>query len=213
MPEKSFSELNANDIPKGYAKGYKAIVPMIETQIFLPWLTNQLKNDGVQFETEIVTNLTALSHRFDIVVNCTALGAKELCNDNAIFPVRGQVILLEPNIIDYIFLDNQSPTYIVLRKDATIVGGTYEEHIFDETTNEKTLTEILNKATAIMPILKTKKEIGHWAGLRPYRETVRLEQEQNIIHNYGHGGSGFTLSFGCAEAVKKIIEENFKLQR
>ena len=50
--------------------------------------------------------------------------------------------------------------------------------------------------------------IGSWAGLRPYRSEVRVEREEgtNIIHNYGHGGSGFTLSFGCAEEVANIVD-------
>jgi len=44
-------------------------------------------------------------------------------------------------------------------------------------------------------------------GLRPFRRSgVRLERDQLpdgriVIHNYGHGGSGFTLSWGCAREV------------
>ncbi len=44
-------------------------------------------------------------------------------------------------------------------------------------------------------------------GLRPFRKLgVRLEREQLhdgriVIHNYGHGGAGFTLSWGCAREV------------
>jgi D-amino-acid oxidase len=44
-------------------------------------------------------------------------------------------------------------------------------------------------------------------GLRPFRKSgVRLERDQlrdgrAVIHNYGHGGGGFTLSWGCAREV------------
>jgi D-amino-acid oxidase len=33
-----------------------------------------------------------------------------------------------------------------------------------------------------------------------------LKKENNIIHDYGHGGSGFTIAFGCADEVVKLIE-------
>ena len=47
-------------------------------------------------------------------------------------------------------------------------------------------------------------------GLRPLRPAnVRLERETGtrIIHNYGHGGSGVTFSWGCAEEVAETIEQ------
>lgn len=46
-------------------------------------------------------------------------------------------------------------------------------------------------------------------GLRPGRPTVRLEAERRdgglLVHNYGHGGAGLTLSRGCASAVLALI--------
>ncbi|MFI7689794.1 FAD-dependent oxidoreductase [Nonomuraea sp. NPDC049655] len=48
------------------------------------------------------------------------------------------------------------------------------------------------------------------AGLRPYRtHSYRLEGEELgdrfVIHNYGHGGGGITLSWGCAAAVRDMV--------
>ncbi|MEO8713061.1 MAG: FAD-dependent oxidoreductase, partial [Parafilimonas sp.] len=71
------------------------------------------------------------------------------------------------------------------------------------------IERLLNNAYSVFPELKQQKVIGSWAGLRPYRNEVRLEHEAgtNIIHNYGHGGSGFTLAFGCAEEVASIVSK------
>ncbi len=205
MPESSYSILSENEIPNGYEKGCKAIVPLIETQIFLPWLMNQIKAKGANIFQKEITDLKELENNFDVVVNCSALGARQLCNDASVIPFRGQVVLLEPGFPNYIFLDNQTPSYIVPRKDATILGGTYEEGVFEATTEEASLNEILQKAYNILPALKERKVIGSWAGLRPFRNLVRLEREGNVVHNYGHGGSGFTLSFGCASEVVSLI--------
>jgi hypothetical protein len=53
--------------------------------------------------------------------------------------------------------------------------------------------------------------MGTHVGVRPFRASgVRLESEliqgKLIIHNYGYGGSGLTLSFGGAKKVLEIID-------
>lgn len=60
-------------------------------------------------------------------------------------------------------------------------------------------------------------EAGFVQGLRPFRgENVRVERElrrkldgslSRIIHSYGQGGAGFTLSFGCASDVLGLLKE------
>jgi hypothetical protein len=51
------------------------------------------------------------------------------------------------------------------------------------------------------------------AGVRPYRkDCYRLEPEtasgKFIVHNYGHGGAGITLSWGCAARVRDIVKDH-----
>lgn len=208
MPEGSCRMMDKEELDEGYSKGYDIQVPLIETQIFLPYLMNYLKNSGVEFITEDVTDLSGFKDSFDAVINCTGLGARILCHDEALIPVRGQVALLSPKKGLSIFLDNEKPVYIVPRKDAIIVGGTYEENIFTATTEPSTIERLLNNAYEVFSALKEQEVIGSWAGLRPYRPEVRVELESgtNIIHNYGHGGSGFSLAFGCADEVRKILQ-------
>ena len=53
-------------------------------------------------------------------------------------------------------------------------------------------------------------------GLRPARKgNIRLELDplcKSIIHNYGHGGSGVTFSWGCAKEVTALVETALKRQ-
>lgn len=48
--------------------------------------------------------------------------------------------------------------------------------------------------------------------MRPSRTEVRLEAEKvegrTVVHNYGHGGAGVTLSWGCAEEVVEIVSQS-----
>lgn len=60
------------------------------------------------------------------------------------------------------------------------------------------------------PNFSRQEIIGTTVGIRPYRKTgVRLEaewlQEKLVIHNYGYGGSGLTLSWGGSYEVLEIL--------
>jgi D-amino-acid oxidase len=206
MPHGSYQILAEHEIPEGYSIGYDARVPLIETQIFLPWLMNELQQMDISIVEREIRSFDEITGE-DIIINCSALGAQQLCNDKTLIPVRGQVGLLAPKNDFYIFLDNELPLYIVPRKDAIIIGGTYEEGIAEAVTEAATIDRLFENAYQVFPELKDQKIIGSWAGIRPFRPAVRVEREGKIIHNYGHGGSGFTVAWGCAEEVVSLIEE------
>lgn len=208
LPEGSYKKLSDDSVPAGFLFGYDIDVPLIETQIFLPWLMKQLKEKSVSFVRHEVESLDELLPEYNWIINCSALGARQLCNDESIYPIRGQVALVEPDESLPIFLHNTQPFYIVPRKDATIIGGTFEPHEAQITTDPNTLHRLHQQAISIFPQLKNTSIKGSWAGLRPFRQEIRLEKEadQNIIHNYGHGGSGFTVAWGCAKEVLSIVQ-------
>jgi len=208
MPEGSYRVLETYEIPLGFAIGYDIQVPLIETQIFLPWLMNELRLMNVAIEEKEIQSFDEITDA-EVIINCSALGARQLCNDKELIPVRGQVALLAPKHNLSIFLDNELPLYIVPRKDAIIIGGTYETGIEDAVTEAGTINKLLDNSYKVFPELRDQEILGSWAGLRPYRPLVRVEREGKIIHNYGHGGSGFTLAWGCAEEAGSLIEEMY----
>jgi D-amino-acid oxidase len=70
---------------------------------------------------------------------------------------------------------------------------------------------MLMRAVATVPELQKASVRRHRVGLRPARPAVRLETEQRddatIVHCYGHGGSGVTLSWGCADDVLAVVRD------
>jgi len=69
---------------------------------------------------------------------------------------------------------------------------------------------IVKACAAVEPRLGDAPVLAHRVGLRPVRPYVRLESEplpggRHVVHNYGHGGSGVTLSWGCALAVRDEV--------
>ena len=208
MPEGSVISKERSLLNSAYAKEYRISVPLIETQLFLPFLQQKLTGSGVRFVPRKVEKLQDLTTHFDVVINCTALGSRLLCGDRELIPVRGQVVLMEPGEPDEIFLDNEKPLYVVPRRDATLIGGTYEEGVETAETETRALNVITAHFYETFPQYRGRAVIGSWAGLRPFRKEVRVERESGtlILHNYGHGGSGFTLAFGCAAEIKKLVE-------
>ncbi len=67
-----------------------------------------------------------------------------------------------------------------------------------------TAERILHRARELVPALADARVLGHRVGLRPARAGVRLEREGSVIHCYGHGGSGVTISWGCAAEVAAL---------
>ena len=98
------------------------------------------------------------------------------------------------------------------RRISRLLGGTAQSDDWSLELRDSDRETILQKCEAVWPELDRSKIIGESVGLRPSRSEVRLESEKIndtlIIHNYGHGGAGVTLSWGCADEVVSLIEES-----
>lgn len=69
--------------------------------------------------------------------------------------------------------------------------------------------------------MQTCTEHNDGVGLRPGRTEVRIEAEKiciegktlNVVHNYGHGGAGVTLCFGCAVDASNLVKQMLGIQQ
>jgi D-amino-acid oxidase len=102
--------------------------------------------------------------------------------------------------------DPEELTYFMPHGDVVVLGGSYVPDNGDSLAPDPQVSAgIIARATEIEPKLAGAKVLGHRVGIRPTRPTVRLERivhnGQPVIHNYGHGGAGVTVSWGCASEV------------
>ena len=202
----------AERLPAGYVDGYELSVPVVDMAMHLPWLLGQLTAAGVAVRTRHVDDLADAFEGVDAVVNCTGLGSRELVNDRSLTPVRGQVIVVAQFGLTEWLLDQTDPeqlVYVVPRGDTVLLGGTAEEGDEDLTIRPETTADILKRCTELVPALDRARILSHRVGLRPGRPAVRLETEFTdrgpVVHCYGHGGAGVTLSYGCAEDVAELV--------
>lgn len=189
-------------LPPGYDDGWTFVTPVVEMPVYLTWLAGRVSDLG---GTITRMNLRALPPGADLVVNCSGLGARLLGADRTVVPVRGQVVLVEQVGLDRWWLDAAGPTYVVPRSHDIVVGGTDQEGDWSRTPSPESAAEILQRATRLVPELRDARVLRHKVGLRPVRPAVRVERAGHVIHCYGHGGAGVTLSWGVAEEVASLV--------
>ncbi len=178
--------------------------PVIEMPVYLRWLSARVEELGGSITR---MNLSALPTGDALVVNASGIGARLLGGDRTVAPVRGQVVLVEQVGIDRWWIDAETPAYVVPRSRDVVLGGTAEVGEWSRTPDAATAEAILASAAEIEPRLAGARILRHKVGLRPGRPTVRLERDGGVIHCYGHGGCGVTVSWGCADDVVDLARD------
>jgi len=199
---------------KIFKSGFSLRVPLMDTTIYLDYLANRFVAAGGSIAANPhFTKLEEVDQQFGLVVNCAGIGARELARDTDLEPHRGQVAIV-PRIKDLpyaVVCDDAPLMYAIPRRKDCVFGGTNDlsgDLVVDSATTARILAECC-RALRIEKLSVLVERVG----LRPFRKSgVRVERDQlrdgrTVVHNYGHGGSGFTLSWGCAEGAFELATD------
>ena len=204
--------LDANEVPPGYSGGWRIDGFLIDPTFYLPWLQTRFEKGGGTIEVHRLGSLDET--RAEVVVNCSGLGARELCADQELVPVRGQIVAVRAEGIQEGISYEGDPErirYVYPRRNEVILGGTRETGNDNPSPDPRTTERILRDCQTLVPELEKAVLVESRVGVRPGRPAVRLESDRLsdgrlLIHNYGHGGQGFLLSWGCADEVVRLIQ-------
>lgn len=188
----------------GYGDAWTFRAPVVDMPVYLRWLSGRLEELGGTLTRANLSGLPEPDDQDTVVVNCSAIGSRLLAHDPSVVPVRGQVVVVEQFGLDRWWLDGAGPTYVVPRLDSVVVGGTDDEGEWSRTPSPETAAGILARAAVLVPEVTAARVRHHRVGLRPARPAVRLEREGRVVHCYGHGGAGVTVSWGCADEVVRL---------
>lgn len=195
---------------------------------YLSWLETRLHlAANVTFERRWLDSLCELTPEFDEVVNCTGWGAKTLVADDPdtanMRLLAGHVVIIDaPEIQTAVSLHRSpfrgAPVYVVPRhgsRDDVLCGGTaidVTDHLDPRQPvnfrRDVECDDVIARASRVLQTIHGCTELSRGVGLRPMRRIVRIQRDAehtNLIHCYGHGGSGLTLSWGSADRVLQLL--------
>uniref|UniRef100_A0A914XYJ3 FAD dependent oxidoreductase domain-containing protein n=1 Tax=Panagrolaimus superbus TaxID=310955 RepID=A0A914XYJ3_9BILA len=207
--------------PSKYCIHYTAYAS--EGRLYVPWLRKQCEKIGnCEFVTRKIDSLQNLaSEGFEIVINCAGLEAGKLAgDDNSVFPVRGVAFYVDAPWHKH-FNYRDFGTFTIPMSDCVLVGSLKQPNRSDLDITDLDRDDIWKRYLQLHPSLKGAKVLAEWSGLRPDRASIRMEKslkkDKNgknflLIHNYGHGGNGFTVGWGCALEVVEFIQEFLNLK-
>ncbi|MEU9859591.1 FAD-dependent oxidoreductase [Streptomyces sp. NPDC047971] len=207
-------QLAAGEVPGPYRVGLAARLPLIDMPVHLEWLRARFEAAGGVVERRAVTGFGEAAERARVVVDCAGLGARELVPDAGLRPVRGQLVLVEnPGIEEWFTAADAASsdtTYFFPQPGRLILGGTAQEGDERLGADPATAAAIVARCARVRPEIAGARVLGHRVGLRPARSGgVRIEAERlpgggRLVHNYGHGGAGVTVAWGCARSAADL---------
>jgi D-amino-acid oxidase len=213
----------ADSLPSGFASGWRYRAPLVRMPAYLGYLHARFEAAGGRAEAGLARSLTgaAAEHGARVVVNCAGSGARDLAPDQGLRVFRGQVVIAaNPGVTEFFIGLPDATTelvYLFPHGDILVLGGTEVADDWNPQPVPAVAERILRDCAAIDPRVTGARVLGHRVGLRPFRPRVRLEAEPPgtaraghgggpaVVHNYGHGGAGVTLSWGCAIQAAALV--------
>jgi D-amino-acid oxidase len=210
------------ELPPGFAAGWRYSAPLARMPVYLDYLAARFARAGGELTAGTVRSLAgaASDAGAPVVINCAGVGARELAGDPSLTPVRGQVVVAaNPGLSEFfIGLADESAelTYVFPHGDVVLLGGTTAAGDWSLEPDPAVADRIMRDCVAAEPRLRGTTVLGHLVGLRPARPAVRLAAERGpgaagrsrggprVLHNYGHGGAGITISWGCAREIAAL---------
>jgi D-amino-acid oxidase len=201
----------ADEVPAGFRGAFRATMPLIDMPRYLDHLVARLAEAGVELQERTVSSLGEAADAAPVVVNCTGLGARDLLGDTDLRPVFGQHVVLTNPGLDELFMEltmGTEWTSYFPHPTRVVCGGLSIPGRVDRAPDPDVTSRILDRVRAAEPRLQDAEIVEVVTGLRPSRPAVRVEVEQlgsaRCVHNYGHGGNGVSLSWGCAREAAAL---------
>lgn len=214
---------------KAVRGGYVCEEYFVEMPEYVPLLYAAYHELGGETESRTVT-AGEVEDLDGVVFNCSGYGSRELFGDDSMRAIKGHILQVpydgaEPLPFSYTYTPSEYGhyTYMYPRKETVLFGGSYlvgdivdgewrgEDPEKPISIDGVTLPERLytvNEAIMGDTVTVERDVIDAKYGYRPYRaDGMRVERDGGIIHNYGHGGAGVSMSWWSALRAVGFVDD------
>lgn len=211
-------EIDGTDYGIPSKEAYLLKLPVMDVPTFMHYLRDMAAKNGASFFLRNFESPGELFPEYDLVVNCSGVWAYHFVKDKEVFPIRGQVVRVSrPEGLresTRLYQKDGPLTLVLPRSEDVILGGTTEAGNWSREPSDEESSRIFERCSNLVPQVRGSRILGASVGLRPGRKHVRLELELigtgcPVVHNYGHGGSGYTVAWGCANEVTALVTAYF----
>jgi D-amino-acid oxidase len=210
---RDYRPCDSDELPPGFLSGWSYTVPLVDMPVYLRYLQRIFEERGGIVERRRISTLDEATEAAPVVANCTGMGARELVPDASLRPIRGELVVVRnPGIKEFVVEHSDTDrelTYLLPHGDRVVLGGTADEERGDCLPDQSVAAGIRTRCEEIDPRLKDQEVLDHRVGLRPARDQVRVERVSGpgatVLHNYGHGGAGVSISWGCARYIVGLL--------
>ena len=210
-----FRRCTREELPPGFVVGWRYRAPLVDMPTYLRRLQERLLAAGGELVAGRLEYLAEGFAEAPIVINCTGAGARELAPDAALEPSRGQLVVVRNPGVREFFIEKTDDgefaevTYLLPQGDVLLLGGSAEPQNRQEP-DLRVARGIVDRCAVVLPAVAAAEVLAHRVGIRPVRDEIRLDHidhgDHHLIHNYGHGGSGVSVSWGCADDIADLVK-------
>ena len=221
-----YHPLEASKLPSDVIFGASFTTFTIDPTVYLPYLLDKIQDLGGRvFRAKLPTDggiepaaaqaaktagLDPYNEPIWAVINATGLAAKDMVDDQNMYPIRGQTVRVKgvaKEVTTKLGATKSNVAAVMPRpgSNCTVVGVTVEQDVWKTDVEAEKVSVILDRARALAPELVNEQgnhevlKVG--VGLRPGRKggaRVDLEKRPSglvIAHAYGHAGAGWVFYF------------------
>ena len=209
--------------PSYIKSGYAYSTGVTEGTKYTKYFLEKLIQMHVKILQQQVKCISELYQKYDVIINCAGVGARDLVPDQQVFPIKGHVLRVKaPWIKEFVVmteLDENDMAPCVFPSQECVVVGVIKRQ--NDTSKEPCIADrerMINKAKEFYPSLEYASILEEKVGSRPARHEIRMEMEmlkdenikaKAVIHNYGHNSWGLSMYWGCGEEVLELFKEVF----